>query len=237
VFFPKLAKNAALKDKKRFSENFSISTQAALYFAFPIAAGLVLFAPNIISILFKSDNFDAAGVTLSSLALVGLIGTYLVSPLSDLLANSFYALKDTRTVIGIQLILFVPSILLKILMVKNIGLIGLCAVSSFITFTTSIILMLLLKYKARHINLKPLLGMAGKCFISIGLLSVPLFACGFPFSSPFLGLSRWVQIPLVGGLSILLLIGYFLLGILLKNPFSKKLIARFRPGGKETYAQ
>ncbi len=236
VFFPKLAQSAALKEKKQFSENFFVSTQAALFFAFPIAAGLVIFAPNIIAILFKGNNFDAHSVLLSSIALIGLSGTFLVSPLSDLLANSFYAVKDTKTVIAVQLILFLPSILLKILMVQNAGLIGLCAVSSVISFFTSIILMLLLKRKARHIALRPIVSLAVKCFISIVILSVPLFVIGFPFSSPFLNLSRWVQIPLVGGLSLAMLLGYFLIGKLLKNPVSEKLIARFvrKKMGKST---
>jgi putative peptidoglycan lipid II flippase len=226
VFFPRLAQNAALKDKKRFSKNFSVSTQASLYFAFPIAAGLVLLAPNIIAILFRGDNFDANSVIASSIALIGLIGTYLVSPLSDLLANSFYAQKDTKTVIVVQLILFIPAILLKIVMVQKTGLIGLCAVSSFITLITSIILMLLIKRKTRHINLKPIIILTGKCFIATALLGIPLFIFGFPFASPFLTLSRWIQIPIVGGISIALFAGYVLIGKLLKIPFSEKLISR-----------
>ena len=97
AWFPRFAAAAAPGPTPLLARQLTSAVRAVLFFLLPSAAGLMLFAPLVVAVLFQRGGFDAASTDLTSWALlffgVGLAGHGAV----EVLNRGFFALQDTRT--------------------------------------------------------------------------------------------------------------------------------------------
>lgn len=102
--FGQLASQALEVDHTNFSRTIHQSLQTLLFLLIPLSIGMVILSEPLVSFLFMRGSFTQSNVDITAATVkilsIGILGTGLV----QVLARSFYALKDTRTplVIGVQ---------------------------------------------------------------------------------------------------------------------------------------
>jgi putative peptidoglycan lipid II flippase len=95
---PKLSEFAAKKENEKFSQMLSFSFRTTLGIMIPITAYILALATPIVKLLLERGSFDAVKSTPMTVYAVSMyaIGLYAYSAFR-ILAQGFYALKDTKT--------------------------------------------------------------------------------------------------------------------------------------------
>jgi putative peptidoglycan lipid II flippase len=116
ALFPTLAELAARGDQAQLRRVFEVTLRHLLFLTLPAAVGLVVLAGPLVRLLLERGAFDAASTALTAWALLffalGLVGHAIV----EILTRVFYALKDTKTPVGVGIAAMVVNIGLSLLL-------------------------------------------------------------------------------------------------------------------------
>ncbi len=97
ALYPHVSKMAANNDMVGFKKSVGEACVGILLLIVPATVGAIIFAEQLVGLLFGRGAFDANAVSLTSSALVfysvGMVGV----ALKDVLSKSFYSLQDTKT--------------------------------------------------------------------------------------------------------------------------------------------
>ena len=116
ALFPTLAELAARGDQAQLRRVFEATLRHLLFLTLPAAVGLVMLAGPLVRLLLERGAFDAGSTTLTAWALaffaVGLVGHAVV----EIVTRTFYALKNTKTPVGVGVGAMVVNIGLSLLL-------------------------------------------------------------------------------------------------------------------------
>jgi len=118
--FPGMSQQAARGEHAALRTSVSLTLRRVLFLTVPSAVGLALLAPHVVAVLFGHGQFgrDPVNLTMTSTALllyaVGLPAHAAV----EVLPRAFFALRDTRTPVVINLCTLALAIVLSIVLVR-----------------------------------------------------------------------------------------------------------------------
>ncbi|HRV93036.1 MAG TPA: murein biosynthesis integral membrane protein MurJ, partial [Anaerolineae bacterium] len=127
ALFPTLAALAAQGDRAEMRRIFAATLRNLLFLTLPAAVGLIVLARPVVRLLLERGEFTAESTTLTAWALaffaLGLVGHAVV----EIAVRAFYALKNTKTPVGIGILAMAVNIGLSILLMRLFALGGLPA--------------------------------------------------------------------------------------------------------------
>lgn len=208
VMFPTFASYASKNDFESFITSVSKSLNVVIFTMFPCAVFFILFAPNIIQVLFGHGMFST-----SSLMQTILVMRYYALGLLSLSCNvifvrALYAVQKVSWVSVGACFSVTVNVLLNIILSRYMGLGGLALATSIANTFSACLLFCLLTYYLRTAFWRLFIGDLIKCgamSCMMGVLSFCLYNWGILFASSLLAC---VTSVLVGG-------GIYLLGCIL----------------------
>lgn len=121
AIFPFLTASLSENDKDSFTKDIQKTIQRILFFTVPSMTGMMILAPEIISLLLGGGEFDKNSINLTS----GILFFFAISipfeSLTHILTRSFYALKNTLTPMFINIISIIINIIITIKIATKYG--------------------------------------------------------------------------------------------------------------------
>ncbi len=153
---PSMSQMAAQNRIDELKKTFVDSLSLALYVAIPAAVGLIVLRYPIISLLFYRGEFDHVSVVFTSQALLFFsLGLPAVSAVR-VMANAFYAQKDTATPVFLGSFSVVVNILLSLALMGPMGHNGLALAVSIAAFVNFLSLLVVFRRRVGRLGLKRL---------------------------------------------------------------------------------
>lgn len=154
VLYPKISKMSSEKNVKQLSNIISKSMRIINIIVIPASFISIIFAEEIIRVLFGRGQFGEEAIMLTSQALifysVGLLGF----GQREILTKVYFSLQDTKTPMINAAIAVIINIILNIILSKYMGISGLAFATSISATIGSILLLINLRKKVKNLNLK-----------------------------------------------------------------------------------
>ena len=148
---PSLSSESGQEDSETFRKTFITSFFQMMFLAVPASVIIIILRVPAVRLVYGASRFpwDA---TLQTALLLGIFGVSVFSQGAVLLLNrAFYALKNTKTPLGVSLISICTTTLFSFVAVKYLGL-GAWAIAAAITLGSFIDFILLLAILQKHIG-------------------------------------------------------------------------------------
>ncbi len=124
ALFPTLASLATKGERAEMRRIFGITLRSMLFLTLPAAVGLIILREPIVRLLLQRGAFDAASTRATAWALgfftLGLVGHAVV----EIAARAFYALKNTKTPVGIGVLAMGVNIVLSLALMNVFARLG-----------------------------------------------------------------------------------------------------------------
>lgn len=137
---PSFSEQLVQKDVPAFKRTFSMAVRSLMLVVLPASVGLVVWAEPIVRILFQHGHFDAYSTSITSGALFFYAFGILSCSLIKVLANSFYAMQDTKTPMRTMFVSVIANVALSLLLMRSLKLGGL-TLASTISVTLNVVLL------------------------------------------------------------------------------------------------
>jgi putative peptidoglycan lipid II flippase len=145
VVFPTMAQQFELGDLDAFRRTLQRGLHPLLFLLVPATIGLFQFRTALFQTIFQSGNFTANSTILASEPLAFLALGLIWYGLVEVLARTFYAMKDTVTPVAAGIFIIVLNIVLSKALLGSMGHVGLALSLSVSTFVEAVILMVILR--------------------------------------------------------------------------------------------
>jgi putative peptidoglycan lipid II flippase len=132
-----------------FRRVFNQLLERISYIIVPVVFAIILFSQDIIHFLLERGAFTAADTRHTALVLIALIGVVIGGMLGSIMANSFYAAGDTRTITIFAMVSFTIGIGLKIVGARLFSFYGIALATSLYFMLTPIIGFTILQRKLK----------------------------------------------------------------------------------------
>jgi putative peptidoglycan lipid II flippase len=153
VMYPFISRMAAEKNFIGLKRVLSQSISGINLLIIPATVGMMVFAEQIVQMLFGRGAFDEQAIALTSIALffyaLGMVGV----GLREVLSRAFYSLQDTKTPMINAAIAVTINIILNIILSKLMGLGGLALATSISALFCTFLLFISLRKKIGHFGL------------------------------------------------------------------------------------
>jgi putative peptidoglycan lipid II flippase len=175
AIFPFLTASLSENNKESFTSDIQKTIQRILFFTIPSMIGMMLLAPEIISLLLGGGQFDKESVNLTS----GILFFFAISipfeSLTHILTRSFYALKNTLTPMYINLFAIGINIIITLKIATKYG-VNWFSLGFAISFIIQVILLsLFLRKQLQKFDQKKFLIYCLKLFVISGLMASTIF--------------------------------------------------------------
>ncbi len=173
----KMVAEGRVDDLKR---TFTDSLSMTLFITIPAAVGLIALRVPIISLLFYRGEFDFSSVILTAEALLFFaVGLPAVSGVR-VMANAFYASKDTATPVKIGAVSIALNIILCIILMEPLKHGGLALAVSLAAFLNALLLLLVFRIRQGRIRLRRLFFTVLKTGVaSVAMGATSLYVASF----------------------------------------------------------
>jgi putative peptidoglycan lipid II flippase len=145
VVFPTMAAQFELGDTEGFRHTLQRGLHPLLFLLVPASIGLFEFRTSLFQTIFQSGNFTANSTILASEPLAFLALGLVWYGLVEVLARTFYAMKDTVTPVAAGIFIIVLNIVLSKALLSSMGHVGLALALSMSTFVEALILVVILR--------------------------------------------------------------------------------------------
>lgn len=145
VVFPTLSAQYELGDIDGFRATLQRGLRPLLFLLIPAAIGLFEFRTSLFQTIFQSGNFTATSTILSSEPLAFLALGLVWYGLVEVLARTFYAMKDTVTPVATGILIIVLNIALSRMLLESMGHVGLALSLSVTTGIEALLLIVILR--------------------------------------------------------------------------------------------
>jgi putative peptidoglycan lipid II flippase len=174
---PTLSKETDIEDREKFKQTLLTTLHQTLFLVVPISVILLILRIPVVRIVYGVSNFPWEATVKTAYALAFFSLSIFAESANYVLSRAFYALKDTRTPVLINLVTIVINVLLSVLFVIYLKL-GVWAIALAYTIT-SIVDFLLYLYtldkKVGGFNKEKLIVPFTKIAISALLMGVFLY--------------------------------------------------------------
>lgn len=229
VVFPAMAAQYELGDIRAFRQTLQRGLHPLLFLLVPATIGLFQFRTAIFQTIFQSGNFTAESTILASEPLAFLALGLIWYGLVEVLARTFYAMKDTVTPVAAGIFIIVLNIALSKLLLDSMGHVGLALALSASTFVEALILMVILRRRIGGFG--PDFGVwLAKIVFATAIMTLvaelvtprldELTAAGGP--------NRLIQLGMLGIAVVVCLATYLLVAWLIDIPEARSGMARIR---------
>lgn len=168
VMFPIISKMAAAENIKDLKQTVNEAMASMSLLIIPATIGAMVFAEEIVALLFGRGAFTAEAITMTGNALFYYSIGMIAFGLRDVLSRAFYALQDSKTPMINATIGVVLNIALNIILSRYMGIGGLALATSISAIVAVVLLFTSLRRKIGGLGLSNLV----KSFTKIGLASV-----------------------------------------------------------------
>ncbi|MFN8421503.1 MAG: murein biosynthesis integral membrane protein MurJ [Anaerolineae bacterium] len=178
--FPTLSMLSAKNDMVGFRRTLADALRSVLFTTIPAAVGLILLAAPLIGTLFERNEWTPAATTAAAWALSFFAVGLPAFGLQEILARSFFALKDTVTPVLVAVIGVILNVILSLLLIRVVqgadpaqgpfG--GLALANALATIIESAALWLLLRRRTESLHDMEVLQMVGRTLIAALIMAV-----------------------------------------------------------------
>ncbi len=165
---PMMSRQVAENDTDGLQQSLRFSMTMITLFTLPAMIGLVLCAKPIYSLFFFSGEFNVDALDNTALALICYAPGLIFVGFSRIAAQTFYALKDTRTPVLISFWTLVVNAFVGLLLMRIYGFAGLAAALTISTVFNALMLIIILQRKTgsflKGALLAPLFKALPACF-------------------------------------------------------------------------
>ncbi len=154
-----MSKYSAEKNYSAMGSTILESLGMVVFIVTPATIGLVLLAHPIVKVLFEHGKFHSFSTDLTALALIGYCAGLLAYSSVKTLADSFYALHESKIPVRVAVGCVCLSVCLNLLVMRRFGVLGLSLATASASWVNAISLMYLLRKRLGPDNL-PLSGLA-----------------------------------------------------------------------------
>ncbi len=159
---PMMSRHAADGDDAAFKDSLQFAFSLMVVFTLPAIFGLVICARPVYSLFFMGGEFDLTALDATSMTLIYYAPGLLFVGLSRVAAQTFYALKDTRTPVLVSFWTLIVNAGLGYLLMGPLQYLGLALALSLASAFNALLLIILLRRRIgpfiRHSLLRPLRG-------------------------------------------------------------------------------
>ncbi len=220
TIFPTMNAQIATERYEDFKDTLSQGIRNALFLTIPSAIGLMVLNFPIVRLLFLSGKFTEYNVSKTGLALsfyaFGVIGNAIV----PILIRGFYSRHDTKTPLGVGILVVLANLVLNIAFVKytNLGVGGVAFTSSAVAFLEMVVLYAILSIKMHGMRGREILTTVWKACIAAFAMGGAAYVAS-EFVEGKLGTAtktaQLIDVVVPVGLGILV---YFIVASILKMP-------------------
>lgn len=125
VILPTLSRNHASADSHQFKANMDWAVRMVCLLGIPAAAGLIVLAEPLLSLLFVRGEFDASDARMASYSLMAYGSGLLSFMLVKVLAPGFFSRQDTKTPVRYGIWAMAANMLFNIILAVPFGYVGL----------------------------------------------------------------------------------------------------------------
>jgi len=147
VLFPAMTQQFELGEIQQLKATLLRALKPLLFLMVPASVGLYEFGFSIFQTIFQSGSFTSESTRLASEPLALLAAGLVFYGLVEVLARTFYAMKDTITPVVAGIVIIVINIAISAAVVDRLGHVGLAMALSISTMIEAIILLVVLRYR------------------------------------------------------------------------------------------
>ncbi len=144
---PMMSRQVADDDQAGLQQSLSFALTLITLFVLPAMVGLILCAKPIYSLFFLGGEFDVSALENTALALICYTPGLVFVGYSRIAAQTFYALKDTRTPVMISFWTLLVNLIFGLILMKVYGFIGLAIALTVASIFNAAMLLFLLQRK------------------------------------------------------------------------------------------
>mgnify|MGYP003290253276 CR=1 FL=1 len=172
ILFPELARLSASNEKEKLTMLIQKGLKAMSYILIPLTVGMIIFAKDIIKVLYQHGQFDENSTIITAGALmfycIGMIGFGFV----EIMNKSFYAKQDTKTPLVVGVIIVGINILLCNVFASIWGINGLALATACTAILNGLILTICANIQTKGILSKDFIISFVKILISSGIMAL-----------------------------------------------------------------
>ena len=177
---PMMSRHAAEGDDAAFKDSLHFAFSLMVVFTLPAIMGLVICARPVYSLFFMGGEFDLTALNATSLTLIYYAPGLLFVGLSRVAAQTFYAMKDTRTPVLISFWTLIVNAGLGYLLMGPLQYLGLALALSLASAFNALLLIVLLRRRVgpfiKQSLLRPLWGVlpatVGMIFVATPIVNL-----------------------------------------------------------------
>lgn len=144
---PLMSRQAAQDDRAGMQQSLTFAMTLIALLTLPATIGLMLCARPIYSLFFLGGEFGLDALDHTALALICFAPGLLFVGCSRIAAQTFYAMKDTRTPVIVSFWTLLVNLVLGVLLMQSLGFAGLAIALTLASVFNALALMLLLQRK------------------------------------------------------------------------------------------
>ncbi len=170
--FPTMARQSSMQEYKALRETFAYAVKLVLFITLPSMAGLIVLREPIVTLLFQHGAFDQTSMRLTASALMYYcMGLWAFSVVRVVL-NVFYALKDTRTPVGMAIVAVFANLCFGVVLMGPMRHNGLALAVSLSSSINLVLLTAALRKKLGHLGGRSIVASVVKSGVCATLMGV-----------------------------------------------------------------
>jgi putative peptidoglycan lipid II flippase len=181
VLFPTMAAQFERGDIEGFKRSMMNGIKPLLFFALPASAGLYVFRVPIIHALLQSGAFSSDSTDLVAEPLAFFALALVFYSLVEILARTFYAMRNVIVPVGAGIFITVINITLGVILAPRLGFSALAMSLSISTAIEALILFAILTFKLGRFDIE-----FASWFARVGVATALMACVAFIFSDPLL---------------------------------------------------
>jgi len=210
AILPRLAQQAASKDKEALIHTLQRGVKLCAFIILPAMAGLYVLGKPIIQLLFEHGSFQYQDTLRTLHALHYLLPGMIGYAISYALTKAFYALQDSRTPVGVAAATVTINIIFDYLLVGPMGVGGLALATSIAGLSSMSLLFFLLQRKLNAKLISPIIAELFKMLLSASLMGILTYLFYLWLASLLTSEFLLVGFPILFGLLFYLVLTKFL---------------------------
>ncbi len=151
ISFPSMARFIAKEDFDSFSKLLRSAMNLVLYFMIPLTIGIVIYAGNIISVLFENGKFTSGDTSLVSKALILYAISIVFYGIREIMNRAYYSYGNYRPPMYIAIVGIVINLVLSVYLINVYGIYGLPFSTSITTGFMALALVIHFNYKIHQL--------------------------------------------------------------------------------------
>lgn len=227
-YFPTLTVMVSRQDMQSFRDQLTRGINLNTFLLIPAAVGMMVVSEPLIRALFRQGLFTELNVQWTASVLVfyciGVIGY----SLQQLLNRGFYAIRDTKTAVAVNVIIILVNVVLSFVFVRTMAAQGLALAYSIAGLLSAVLLYLLLRAKVGPLGGRRIVLSFLKISFASGVMGAAVYA-SMTWMETWLDLNNKLhQLFELGAAIVIGVVVYGIIVVVLRLPEVQDVISRVK---------